>query len=87
MSMKDILRIAAMMSLAVESNNNPRNRYIEPETEQEKRERLYKAKIKEEEINRANGLQKFYFKEGEVWTLTQKSANRKAKNKGWTFYS
>lgn len=55
--------------------------YIEPkETEEERKKRIDKAQTK---INESKGLTKFDYGSNSLWALNQKSADKKAKKKGW----
>ena len=71
-----------MMAMSADlGGNNPRGRYIEPkETDEEKKQRLAKAKI---ERNKANGLKEFFYGENSVWAINQKNADKKARSKHW----
>lgn len=50
------------------------------ESEEERKERITKA---EEENKRRQGLTKFFYGENSIWALNQKTADKKAKRKGW----
>ena len=57
------------------------NPFIEPkESEEDRKKRLAKAEVKR---NKRNGLKEFYFGENSLWALNQKSADKKARSKGW----
>jgi hypothetical protein len=73
------LIFAAMaMSGGLDGNNE---RYVEPkETEEQRKKRAAKAEI---ERNKANGLTEFFYNGNSLWALNQKSADKKAKKKGW----
>lgn len=78
--MKSMGLLLAAMAMSNGINGGP-EMYIEPkETEEERKKRLTKAEI---EINKANGLKEFFYRHNSVWALNQKSADKKAKKKGW----
>jgi hypothetical protein len=81
--MKSMLGMYALAAMAMSGDlgGNNRERYIEPkETDEEKKQRLAKAKI---EMNKANGLKEFFYGENSVWAINQKNADRKARSKHW----
>ena len=54
---------------------------IEPkETDEERKKRLAKAEI---ERHKANGLKEFIYGQNSVWAINQKTADNKAKKKGY----
>ena len=75
------LMMGAMLS-ASGGNNTRRNEAINRlgESLEEKEKRLSDAEIKQ---NLTKGLKKFQYHNGWTWALNQKSADRKAKNKGY----
>ena len=72
----------AALAMSSDLGSNNRGRYTEPkETEEERKKRIDKAEI---EINKSKGLTKFNYGSNSLWALNQKSADKKAKKKGWT---
>ncbi len=81
--MKSLLAMYALAAVAMDGNTGGGNREIHPElkeTEEELKKRLSKAEI---ERNKANGLKEFFYGENSVWALNQKTADKKAKKKGF----
>lgn len=73
----------AAMSLSTGTTNEEREYLGELETTEEREKRLKAAEIR---INKANGLTEFKYMEGSLWALNEKSANKKAKKRGWNVY-
>ncbi len=46
-------------------------------------ERAAKKKEAQRRINKAKGLTEFYYGENSLWALNQKTADKKARKKGW----
>jgi hypothetical protein len=83
MGMKKTLGLLTAMAMMGSNayglgNNEPQ------ETEEEKKKRLERKQKKAEiERNKANGLIEFFYGENSVWALNQKTADKKAKKKGF----
>jgi len=73
----------AAMSLSIGTTNEEREYLGKTETPEEREKRLKAAEIR---INKANRLTEFKYMEGSLWALNEKSANKKAKKRGWTVY-
>lgn len=76
-------KLAAMMAMAMALNE--RNHTIsreEPDllTQKEKDE---KEKANKEKLARAKGLTEFRYGQNIIWALNKKSADKKAKKRGW----
>ena len=50
------------------------------QTDEQRKQRLASQ---EAEINQAKGLKEFEYGENKLWALNQKSADKKAKKRGW----
>ena len=76
MNSKSMFSMALMMS-AMLSSQGKRNDYINliGESDTERQKRLSEAKIKQ---NKSRGLNEFSYRNGSVWALNQKSADKKA---------
>lgn len=55
----------------------------EPNVSKIKRESKTRSVLSEEEKMRKKGMKEFKYWDGTIWALNQKSADRKAKKKGW----
>lgn len=84
MGMKNKLGALMATAAALSAGNEPYGlggmEYDRKETPEEKRIRLKKQ---EASINMSNGLSKFYYGDNYVWALNQKTADKKAKAKGY----
>lgn len=83
--MKSMLGMYAMAAMAMGGDMTigpvDRGRQFEPEeTMEEWKERMNREQIKR---YRDKGLKEFSYSGGTVWALNQKSADKKAKKKGW----
>jgi hypothetical protein len=79
--MKSIIGMYALAAMAMSGDlGNKRERYIPKETEEERKARLAKAERKR---YKSQGLTEFFYGENSLWALNQKSADRKARNKGY----
>lgn len=81
--MKKSLALATMAALIASGGNSGTipNYYDEPpESDEDKNKKRLKA---DEDRNKSRGLTQFFYGENSLWALNKKSAERKAKNKGW----
>lgn len=72
--------LTAMAMMAYGSNNN--ENIIKPKEESEEEKKLRLKQI-ENDQHKANGLTEFFYGENSVWALNQKTADKKAKKKGY----
>lgn len=83
--MKNKLGLLAMMGAMMPMDRSTayglsNNEQPIEETEEQKQKRLAQAEIKQ---YKANGLTEFFYGENSVWALNQKTADKKAKKKGY----
>lgn len=87
MSKKMLGMLGIMGAMMAMGNTNPYgldDSEQPKESEEEKKLRLErKQKNAEIEQNKANGLTEFLYGENSVWALNQKTADKKAKKKGY----
>lgn len=84
---KGIMAAMATISLAMmdysQTNKRKSTSKSKKLTEEEIAELNFINSNKINLIKEQNGLKEFQFKEGKIWALNQKSANKKAKKQGW----
>lgn len=82
---KALLTMYAMAAIASVTATQPYSYGVEQkESEEDRKKRLLKSKCdSEEELNRLKGLKEFVYGENKLWALNQKSADKKAKSRGW----
>lgn len=79
--MKNKLGMISMLAAFAMSGTDGMGEYREPkETDEERKARLAKA---ERERYKAQGLKEFFYGENSLWALNQKSADKKARKRGW----
>ena len=85
MGMKNKLGMLGIMSAMMAMNGTdayglPNTEEPKEETEEQKKLRLKKI---EKKLNKDKGLTEFFYGENSVWALNQKSADKKARKKGY----
>lgn len=76
MKSKSLFAMALMMGVMLESIGKNNYHGGIHESEEDRKRRLADAQIAR---NKANGLKEFNYPKGSVWSLNQKSADKKAK--------
>ncbi len=72
--------LAGLMLASSSHGGRIKDEYITIESEEEKKKRL---KAMEEKHGKANGLTEFFYGQNSLWALNERSADKKARKKGW----